>query len=654
MSIRARLSILVSILVALSLTILGYLAAAFIETRQRLQEADAALREFELAVNTGAAIARLRLELLHHQSVGSGPQDAVIEAHVRASHASFERWLASSRASLAAGIEDEAADLKAIAAQYTAFEAELDQVTRALANGGGGPIPADLFESLLGSGIRQITEDDVVELNAALDGVLLSMGTTPWIARIGPAQLATARATLAEIRAAEEVRSHLLHQAYCLAVFLADAGPDRERMLIEAASAFDKALAAWGRTTETYARVSGEVAPPYYGAFSLRCPAYQRQIGEVLALARAGQHAEARATAEKAENLALEDELLAAVDSSLAVEVEELRTMLGNLAASTGAAGAGGIALMCTILFSVLFLFVTTARGMLRSLAQLRAGTERIGAGHFGHRLNLAGTDELGQLGAQFDAMAVKLQAQELHREALETALLRKERLATLGQVVATVSHEIRNPLGTIRTAIYSLRKRMGESGETVERTLDRAERSIVRCDRIIEELLSYTRTQEPDRTETALDPWLSEVLDDFTLPPGIDLVRRLESGATVWIDRNRLQGCVVNLLSNACQSMLERAAGATGGTVQVETCCEGDRILIRVTDTGPGMAPAVLAQVFEPMFSTRSFGAGLGLPIVRKYMEQHEGGVDIASTAGHGTVATLWLKAPKQEETHA
>lgn len=648
MSIRFRLILLVSVLVVISVTVLGYLASAYVDTRQRLREADAVLNEFVQAVSTGANIARLRLLVLYQQTTGAmEPQE--VDELILDCESAFEVWKSTSSISMQVGIAGEADDLAEIEALSRDFQSELEGL-RAVLSGRGAADPA-IFDQLLDSGIRRIIEDDLREMGSAFDGILLSMGTTPWIARIGPGQLATARATLAEIRAAQMVRDRLQRQSSRIALLLVDTTPEAERSILGTTVSLNESLRAWHRSTDAYAEVSGEPAPPHYEAFAAGNKALQGHVNQILEDARGGHLDAARTHAAEVWMPALQRELLPILESSLNAEVEELRGMLGNLSRSTRSAGAGGIALMCLALLSALAGAFHTVRTMLRALEELREGTERIGAGDFGHRVNLATSDELGRLGANFDVMAEKLQEQVRRHEALEVELLRNERLATLGQIIATVSHEIRNPLGTIQTSIYSLRKRIGDQGDAVSSSLDRADRSIIRCNRIIGELLEYTRTREPNCVETPLDPWLAEVLDDFNFPVGVAVTSTLESGVTLSIDRNRIQGCVVNLLSNACQSMLEQGDAQRPCRLRVESGRVGQRVEIRVVDSGPGIAPEALEKIFEPMFSTRTFGVGLGLPIVRKSMVQHGGNVEIISEEGRGTTATLWLPAPKIEE---
>lgn len=225
---------------------------------------------------------------------------------------------------------------------------------------------------------------------------------------------------------------------------------------------------------------------------------------------------------------------------------------------------------------------------------------------------------------------------------AAQESLIRKERLATLGQLIGTVSHEIRNPLGTIRTSAFAIADRVRDRGLGAERALERMERAIDRCDRIIEELLTFTRVVEPHLERTTVDAWLATVLEEQAQPPGATISASLSSGAELPIDRERIRRCLVNLLNNAAQALSE--AGTAEGRIEVETRREDGLLAIHVRDNGPGIPSEHLPRLFEPLFSTRSFGVGLGLPIVKQIVESHGGGVRVDSEPGCGTCVTLTL----------
>ena len=240
-------------------------------------------------------------------------------------------------------------------------------------------------------------------------------------------------------------------------------------------------------------------------------------------------------------------------------------------------------------------------------------------------------------------------QAEEELRKAQDD-LVRQERLAVLGKLSATVSHELRNPLGTILTSITTITGITEGKELGIEGAIGRIERNIKRCDDIIVEMLDYTRDTAPNLEPTDVDDWLGGVLDEQDVPPGLSVERDLASGAEADIDRDRLRRAVVNVYDNACQAVEENGDGADNEVV-VATKVNGERVEIVVTDNGPGIADDEVGKVFEPLYSTKSFGVGLGLPVVEKIVEEHGGGVHITSTIGRGTQATLWLPlaAPEQ-----
>ena len=228
--------------------------------------------------------------------------------------------------------------------------------------------------------------------------------------------------------------------------------------------------------------------------------------------------------------------------------------------------------------------------------------------------------------------------------------LVNSTRLATLGQLTAVVSHEIRNPLGTIRTAVHSVAEEVRGQVPLVDRALDRAVRNIRRCDQIIEQLLDYTRTKESNPVATDVDQWLGIVLDEQDFPERISVTRRLAAGVELPLDREQLRRSVVNVLTNACQTMAAIEDGADA-RLTIETATEDDRMLIHVRDTGCGIEKEVMDRIFEPFYTTKGFGVGLGLPMVDQLMRQLGGGVSIESEPGQGTTATLWLPLPPEKE---
>jgi signal transduction histidine kinase len=234
--------------------------------------------------------------------------------------------------------------------------------------------------------------------------------------------------------------------------------------------------------------------------------------------------------------------------------------------------------------------------------------------------------------------------------EEAQAELLHKERLSALGQVMAVVSHEMRNPLNNIRVALFSIGEAVGQNEvDRIERMLPLAERNVLRCERIVRELLDYARNHALHLELTDVDVWLDEVLDEgLVLPEDIVCARELRAGGVkVLIDRERLHRAVLNVVENAVHALQDEGSLGNRLTVSTHVVREraGSRLEIRVSDMGPGIPAETLEKIFEPFFSTRRFGVGLGLPIVKNILEQHGGGVRVQSKAtNQGTTVTLWL----------
>jgi len=227
--------------------------------------------------------------------------------------------------------------------------------------------------------------------------------------------------------------------------------------------------------------------------------------------------------------------------------------------------------------------------------------------------------------------------------ETTQHELVQKERLAVLGQLTATVSHEIRNPLGTVANALYLLRETLGSDClARIERPLTLAERSIQRCDGIISELFDFTRQQELQKVALLLDLWLAEMLEEMVWPDNVRCHWQLDSGASVLADPERLRRALVNVIANALQAMEEKGPGEH--RLEVSTRRLAQRCEIVVSDTGGGIPEQIRERIYEPLFSTKTFGVGLGVPIIRNIMTDHGGGVDYWSKVGEGTTVTLWL----------
>lgn len=324
-----------------------------------------------------------------------------------------------------------------------------------------------------------------------------------------------------------------------------------------------------------------------------------------------------------------------------AIEIAE--SMVPVLVRTGGAALIGlalGLAVFVALRTLPLRALSRVVADLERSQAELQAANEAVG------RLN-------EDLEERIDERTAALRA-------AQDELLRNERLATLGQLTGTVSHELRNPLAAIRNSVFLLGEKIEGKGLGVERLLERTERNVGRCNRIVSELLDYTRTKSLQLKSATLDLWLKEVLEEQKVPQRIRVSQEMQAPSLkLGFDPDRLRRAVINVFDNACQAMTEAAKVADPGgeqllTVRTRAC--DDRAEMCFIDSGLGMTPEVLEKIFEPLYSTKGFGVGLGMPTVKQIMEQHGGGIEISSEPGQGTTVVLWLPrdSAKQAEEEA
>ncbi len=206
--------------------------------------------------------------------------------------------------------------------------------------------------------------------------------------------------------------------------------------------------------------------------------------------------------------------------------------------------------------------------------------------------------------------------------ERLKSDLVRQTRFATLGQVAVSIAHELRNPLAALRNAAYYLKRRTGAEEPKWTEYLDIIEHEVRQADRIVSDLMDLSRAQAPDTR--AVDDALQYVEDRDAIRLHFDLE---PDPFLVSADPDQLRQVLANLLTNATQAMSGR------GQITVRGWREEGVDVVTVADDGPGIPPHLERQVFEPLFTTKAKGAGLGLAICRQIVERHGGSIDLAPT---------------------
>jgi two-component system, LuxR family, sensor kinase FixL len=226
--------------------------------------------------------------------------------------------------------------------------------------------------------------------------------------------------------------------------------------------------------------------------------------------------------------------------------------------------------------------------------------------------------------------------------EAAQEELVRHEGLATLGQLAGGVSHELRNPLGVIKNSVYYL-KMVVPDDERVRKHLAILDREVATATRIISGMLDFARTTPPMRAPTDVNSLVRDGLERLMTADSVRIERDLAEGLPpVMVDADQVRLVLDNLLSNATQAMPE------GGVLTVRTRSVGGRVEICVEDTGAGIAPEHLERIFEPLFTTKSKGIGLGLALARRLTEANDGTIRVEAAAGGGTRFLVELRPGK------
>jgi signal transduction histidine kinase len=285
------------------------------------------------------------------------------------------------------------------------------------------------------------------------------------------------------------------------------------------------------------------------------------------------------------------------------------------------------------------------ARRIVRPLQKLFEGTVRISRGDFTHRIKPRSDDEIGDLAVSFNDMAEKLLAARRETEEAQRRLVQSEKLAQIGRLAASIAHEIRNPLTSVKLNIQKLLED-GAFADTEREHLALSQEGIAQIEKFIKEMLNFTRATELAKASFPVDQIVDEslkMMGDMFRGKNISIEKRLDQNLPeIVVDGDRLRQVLLNLLRNAAE-----AVGPEGRIILSADGVEdmgNRRLRIRVSDDGPGIPEKDWENVFEPFFTTKSWGIGLGLSNARKLVELHRGTIRIVRKSGPGTMFEILI----------
>jgi signal transduction histidine kinase len=291
-----------------------------------------------------------------------------------------------------------------------------------------------------------------------------------------------------------------------------------------------------------------------------------------------------------------------------------------------------GIAAFVTVL--VAFISHRIGKNLTDPIKDLVGFTEQVADGNLDEQCEIKTHDEIGDLTLAFNQMT-----QELKQS--RDKLIQAERLATAGKMSASFAHEIRNPLSSMRMLSQMLMQKPETSAEQ-QQSLQYILEEIERIDNIVKGLMDFARPTTLNLEQQPLVPALQSVLalmEANLTHHQIQLVSELASDLPDFqFDSDKIKQAFMNIVLNAMEAMPQ------GGTLTVSTFKQEDSMCIKVTDTGIGISAEDIEHLFEPFFTRKEKGTGLGLANVKRILEEHDGKVEIKSTPSEGTTVSLWL----------
>jgi len=217
--------------------------------------------------------------------------------------------------------------------------------------------------------------------------------------------------------------------------------------------------------------------------------------------------------------------------------------------------------------------------------------------------------------------------------------LLRQERLATVGQLAGSIGHELRNPLGVISNAVYFLKMAQPQADGTIQEYLDIIESETRTSNKIVTDLLDFTRIKSVERKSVALPDLIRQTLARYPAPPSVQVALEIPPDLPqLFADPQHVIQILGNLTVNAYQAMTD------GGVLTIAALPQADMVAIFVQDTGAGISSENMEKLFEPLFTTKINGVGLGLAVSKKFAEANGGRIQVQSQPGVGSTFTLIL----------
>jgi len=265
-----------------------------------------------------------------------------------------------------------------------------------------------------------------------------------------------------------------------------------------------------------------------------------------------------------------------------------------------------------------------------------------------------AQNEELRTTEEELRASNEELQAANDKLIETQEQLIRSERLAAIGQLASGVGHELRNPLGAIKNAGFYIRRRLANTDllntePRVMEFLNLIDEEVNSANKVITDLLGFSRVAKPTVSPVSIAGVIEDALRHTPLPENVEIIKEINNNLPmVMVDADQIKQVFLNIAINAIQAMPE------GGRLDIRATSKGKFVEVEFTDTGGGIPEEIKNKIFDPLFTTKAKGVGLGLSVCKSILERHEGNIRVKSQEGKGATFTLSLPTQRVPEGSA
>ncbi len=299
-----------------------------------------------------------------------------------------------------------------------------------------------------------------------------------------------------------------------------------------------------------------------------------------------------------------------------------------------------GIGIVFTLILS---------RQYTRPIEKVVNAAMRVAAGDLNQQITVQSRDEIGKLAESFNFMVSKLR----EAKSLEEKLREAEHLSGLGQLSRHMAHEIRNPLNFISLSIDHIGEKYrpgeGDKAEKFSSLISGIKQEIRRLDKIVNDFLDYSKPLKLSRRMVNVKFLLDDIMDLIWAKAEVEkvkIIRDYPDPIGLYLDPDLFKTCVMNAVTNAFHAMSVKEGEKL---LSIKSSIAGDSFILSIADEGEGVPKENLARIFEPFFSTKENGLGLGLPMTKRVIEEHGGRVEFDSTPGKGSEIRFIIPVKKE-----